>query len=262
MTSKNINLVNSDDSINKFKTLISGVIGESVEHFLKIKLNKAFLFDEIVSLITTTRNQTLEDYADLDTFLGAKTRDHTKELLENKQLIENLQKEICELKSRLSDYENKKHVDLIIHDSVVVDDTPPDDEEKTEVDDEEEEDEETEVEEEPVEEDDEEEETEKEDEEEEEEKEVEENEEEEEEEEEEEVEEETETEAETDKEEVETEKEEEEEEEELFEFVWKGITYFINDENTENGDVYEVINGDEPGKLVGTIKNGKIKFLK
>ena len=75
----------------------------------------------------------------------------------------------------------------------------------------------------------------------------------EEEEEEEEVEEEEE---EVDEEEMEVEvEEEEEEEEELFELEIKGKTYFVTDEN--NGVIYEALEDDDVGEMLGNLKNGK-----
>ena len=49
--------------------------------------------------------------------------------------------------------------------------------------------------------------------------------------------------------------EEEEEEEELFELEIKGKTYFVTDEN--NGVIYEALEDDDVGEMLGNLKNGK-----
>ena len=56
-------------------------------------------------------------------------------------------------------------------------------------------------------------------------------------------------------EEMEVEVEEEEEEEELFELEIKGKTYFVTDEN--NGVIYEALEDDDVGEMLGNLKNGK-----
>ena len=77
--------------------------------------------------------------------------------------------------------------------------------------------------------------------------------------EEEEDEEEEEEEEEVEEEEIEIEEEvddeEEEEEEELFELEIKGKTYFVTDEN--NGVIYEALEDDDVGEMLGNLKNGK-----
>lgn len=48
---------------------------------------------------------------------------------------------------------------------------------------------------------------------------------------------------------------EEDEEEELFELEIKGKTYFVTDEN--NGIIYEALEDDDVGEMLGNLKNGK-----
>jgi hypothetical protein len=49
--------------------------------------------------------------------------------------------------------------------------------------------------------------------------------------------------------------EEDEEEEELFELEINGKTYFVTDEN--NGVIYEALEDDDVGEMLGNLKNGK-----
>ena len=48
---------------------------------------------------------------------------------------------------------------------------------------------------------------------------------------------------------------EEDDEEELFELEIKGKTYFVTDEN--NGVIYEALEDDDVGEMLGNLKNGK-----
>lgn len=253
MASTKINLVDSDKTLTQFKDLISTVVGDSVEQFLKIKLNKASIFDEIVTLIGRSRDMTFEDYQDIDTFLGINTREYKKIIIEKNNTIDGLKRDVELLRQQIDTYENKSNVDLIIHDMItdVVDEAVEEDEEKEAEDEEKEEDEddEDEADEEEVDENEEE---------------ADEEEEAEDDEEEEVVEEEAEEVEKEDEEEVdveEAEEEEEEDEEELVEIEVDGVTYYTNDEDLENGDIFEVLADDEPGEIVGKVKDGDITFF-
>lgn len=301
MDKTKISVIQNNSTLTEFKNLISNVVGQSVEKFLKIKINKASIFDEIVSIIDETREHTIENYNNIDTFLTSESKDAEKD-----KKIEQLKNEIDELKCKLESRENKCNVSLIIEDEQTLNDETMDSgydsqseetdkminkelyknddgvKEDAEEDAEEEGDvvEDVEETEEEIEEETEEEraeeraeeyaeETEETEEEEDVEEDAENEENEKEDAEEEYVEEDAGTEEEEDVEEPEeehaeeTEEEEdiEEDEEELFEIEIDGVSYFTNDDDLENGDLYEINDEDEPGSIVGSIRDGEITLF-
>lgn len=285
MDKTKISVIQNNSTLTEFKNLISNVVGQSVEKFLKIKINKASIFDEIVSIIDETREHTIENYNNIDTFLTSESKDAEKD-----KKIEQLKNEIDELKCKLESRENKCNVSLIIEDEQTLNDETMDsgydsqseetdkminkelykNDDGVEEDAEEEGDVVEDAEEDDVEEDAEEddvvEETEEEIEEETEEEDAEETEEEEDVEEDAENEENEKEDAEEEDvgtEEVGTEDAEdvEEDEEELFEIEIDGVSYFTNDDDLENGDLYEINDEDEPGSIVGSIRDGEITLF-
>lgn len=49
--------------------------------------------------------------------------------------------------------------------------------------------------------------------------------------------------------------------EEIVEIDVDGVTYYTNDKDHKNGDIYEVLDNGEPGYIVGEVVNGNIKFF-
>lgn len=107
--------IKTDESLEEFKDVISQVVGKSIERFLKIKMNKALVFDEIVHLIESTKKDTFTGDQNVETFLKVEESTASSDVVEQKDReILALKNHIERLNAVIDTMKNKPNVKLVI----------------------------------------------------------------------------------------------------------------------------------------------------